>query len=129
MGRPSGDCSDRIQISGSVGPAGSIRSGLPIGGFIFTRSFVPPNGLGGIEPGFILQRRLKTWFGCAPLPQATRAGAKLLIARATPSTIREIRKGIYSLSVSLRYKPVQVGALCVCVAEIRMRSAGKPLFS
>jgi len=41
------------------------------------QSFVPPNGLGGMVPGFILQRRLKTWSGTLPTPQAIFAGARL----------------------------------------------------
>src|SRR5436190_20372736 len=128
MGRPSGDWSERTETSGSVGPAGSIKSGLPTGGFIFTWSLVLPNGLAGMEPGFIFHLRLNTWFGSCPTPHATFAGARLLIPRVTPSTMREIRNGTYSLSVWLRYRPVQVGALWVCVAEMRMRSSLNPVF-
>src|SRR5437762_749855 len=102
-----------MHTSGSVGPAGSIKSGLPTGGFILTCSFVLPNGFAEIDPGFIRHLRLKTWSGSWPAPQAILAGARLWMARVTPSAMRETRKGTYSLSVSLRYKPVQVGALCV----------------
>src|ERR1035441_8186139 len=101
MGRPSGDCTETMATSGSVGPAGSSRFGLSTGGFILMRSLVPPNGLGGTVPGFILQRRLKTWFGSRPAPQAILAGARLLMARATPSAMRITRNSAYGGSGSL----------------------------
>src|ERR1039458_6465660 len=95
MGRPSVDCTETMETSGSMGPAGSSRFGLSTCGFILTRSLVPPNGLGGTVPGFIFHRRLNTWFGSRPAPQAILAGARLLMARATPSAMRPTRNSTY----------------------------------
>ena len=55
--RPPGSRRARIETVGSVGPTGSIRSGLRTGGFVFTLSTFP-KGLGGTEPSRISQRRL-----------------------------------------------------------------------
>ncbi|NDE99801.1 MAG: hypothetical protein EB034_16230 [Verrucomicrobia bacterium] len=88
MGRPSGVCTLRRQTSGSVGPAGLSRSLLARPGFIFTRSLVLPKGFIGIVPGLRNQRRLKTCLGSLPVPQPMRAGARLFIARRTPSAMR-----------------------------------------
>jgi len=63
IGLPSTVWTETTDISGSIGPAGSTRSALARGGFILTRSEVLPNGSGGIVPGFIFHRLLKTWLG------------------------------------------------------------------
>src|ERR1035441_10499705 len=114
MGRPSGDCTETMATSGSVGPAGSSRFGLSIGGVILTRSLVPPNGLGGTVPDFIFQRRLKTWFGSRPAPQAILAGARLLTARATPSAMRATKNFTYCGAGALlkRLEERRVGKEC-----------------
>ncbi len=58
---------------GSVGPAGFTKSGLPAGGFIFTLSMVP-KGPGGMVPGLMNQRRLKTCSGASAVAKPSCAG-------------------------------------------------------
>ena len=91
IGRPPGSRSARIETVGSVGPAGSTRSGLPAAGFIFTWS-MPPNGLGGIVPGFRNHRRLKTCSGTSAVAKAICAGRRLFTAHFTPSAMRRATK-------------------------------------
>ena len=87
MGRPPGSRRAMIEIVGSVGPAGSTRSGLPARGFILTLSALP-KGLIGTVPSRISQRRLNRCSGASAVAKATWAGLATFRARRTPSAMR-----------------------------------------
>src|SRR5688572_23327737 len=110
---------DSTHTSPSVGPAGATRLSLATGGFIWTWSVLLPKGSGGMVPGFIRQRRLNTCVEQVPTSTPTVAGARLFAARWTPSAMRAARNFRYAGSGLLWKTGDAVGAVWVCVAEIR----------
>jgi len=99
-----------------IGRAGRFdQMGLSTGGFIFTRSFVLPNGLTGIVPGFMRQRveNLARLFAHTP----TIFAGQIVRGALDPVGDSFDEKFRVVASASLCRRLTQAGAVCVWVAR------------